>query len=128
VDRHPFDLLVLVQEIDCAPVGDLWHGELRYALERLLVVERGGKHATCLREEALGELRALDRSDVLEDVDRVEHLPRVGVSDWGGARHDPALLTARADYVSHQLRLRMLARKQPPSGHALQIELAPLLV
>ena len=128
VDGHAFDLAVLVEQIDGAPVGDLRHRELRHALERLPVVHRGGQHAAGLGHEALGQLHALDLGDVLEHVHRIEDPSAVGVGDRRGSDDQPALLARRAHDVPDEQRLGWLAFEQPSPGHALQVELATLLV
>ena len=52
-DGHPSDPLALDQ-VDHAPVGQVWNGQLGHAGKRRLVVERRREHGTRLGEEREG--------------------------------------------------------------------------
>ena len=69
-ERDLLDAALAVRQVDGAPVRQPRHGELRDALQRLLVVERGGEQLPGLGEEALAQLGLLGVRDVLDDVDR----------------------------------------------------------
>ena len=71
---HRLAISVLVNEVDGAPVGDVWHGQLGHVLERLLVIQRGSQHVAGVGQEGTLLLGPLLLGDVLDHHDCRLHL------------------------------------------------------
>ena len=118
-DRDVHDPAVVVGHVDAAPVGEPRDDQARDALERRLVVERGGEQLARLGEEALAQLGVLGVGDVLDDVDRQAAAGRV--LGQGRLGQQPERLSGVAPDAAGEQRRRGLALEQAAAGKVVDV-------
>ena len=117
-DRDLVRLAVLVDHLDAAPVGEPGDDHARHALERLLVVERGGEELARLGQEPLAQLGVLGLGDVLDDVDGQPLAPGIDVER--GLGQQPQRLARVAPHAAGQQRGLVLAGHEAAARQVLE--------
>ena len=112
---------------DAAPVGQPRHHQLCEALQRVLVVQGRGQLLPGLRQQALGELGALDLGEVLDHA-HDQRQRAVGVEHGSCLIQQPALLAGGADHVANEQRLGYLPASRARGRKVRELDDPPRLV